>query len=177
MRHLLRQLAKASIWADHETSSLWENDDCPAEILELMRASSGFSVWEVSGNDDIERTVAATSLLRTKIDDYVFVLLNEEELRSFGIRLKTAPGLTLDSEINRNHRDLINLTGNKFMRLAKIITKESEINTIQRDRIITRIREEFNSGRFDRNKFSARSAAGNIELLVNFFRDRTINFS
>jgi hypothetical protein len=67
MRHLLRQLAKASIWADYETSSLWEDNDCPAEILELMRASSGFSVWEVDGNDDIERTVAATSLLRTKI--------------------------------------------------------------------------------------------------------------
>jgi hypothetical protein len=62
------------------------------------------------------------------------------------------------------------------MRLARIITKEVEPQTIPRVRIIERIKQEFNAGRFDRNKFTGK-ASGNLDLVVNFFRDRTIDFS
>ena len=148
--------------------------DCPSKILELMRASDGFSVWQVHGRDEIVRTVAATSLLRSKIEDVVYVVLEESSLYSMGIRLQPSNGTTIDAEINKNHRELINITGSRFIQLARLI-RDSNPDTVGRDEILDSAKQNFNAGKFNRDRFAAKSYAG-FDILLDWFRRRVIDF-
>jgi hypothetical protein len=173
MAQFLRQLTDAGTWANNEQNRLWGQGDCPAAILNLMRASTGFSVWKVQGDEEILRTVAATALLRNKLDDVVYILLDESAVLGLGIRLEQKDAKTLDQGVNKNHYDLIQLTGSRFLQLAKTIN-ESSFNTIQHDDILESIKMRFQNGTYNRDSFSGKS--GNTDLMRTLFRGREIDF-
>jgi hypothetical protein len=170
---LLRQLSRKEIWASYEPDPLWDQDDCPWKILDIMKASDGFSVWHVNEDDEIRRTVTATALLRSKIEDVVYVLLDQNVLRGLGIRMQPSAAKTLDDEINKKHHDLINITGKRFIQLAKLIRDALPV-TVHHDEIMDDIKQGFRTGRFNRDSFAGRS--GNIGLVTTLFRNGAIDF-
>jgi hypothetical protein len=180
MPNLLRRLTNKDAWAAVEESPLWEQNDCPHEALVQIFDTRGVSTWRVHTDDEIERVIAAQAFGRSTIGDFAYCLIDEDVLRRENIKTKDTPTRTIDSEMEKRHVDIIELSGQKLIRLAHLINSELEIRVMTRAEILTAGCRYFNTGIFDRH-FLFSGKRNEIEtmtaknLLVNLWKKAEID--
>lgn len=134
---LLLRNVRENRWLRSEAASWLEKGDVPADPLgDLATKENRLSVWEVAlDRSNLERIVRALAVNRDKIADMGYVLFDSGLLAAAGIDALVEDGATADAEANSWHRDLINLSGNKLVRLTRLILENGESGTVLKKRL------------------------------------------
>ena len=103
----------------------------PADPLGDLRTSHNkLSVFEVEDRSNVDRILAALAAGGMKLSSKGFVLFDSELLAEIGIEIEASLGQTDDEKINSWHKDLINLSGHKLVKLARAILTTGESGTV-----------------------------------------------
>lgn len=123
MTKIFRKLHNKRNWDRDE--KLWLGaDDVPADTTKCLRTGENIlSVYLLNEPSDhmIDRVVAALALTRDKIENLDLVIAPVEVISTSGIEQCKIQGKTPDSEVNKWHLDLVELTVNKIANLALAI--------------------------------------------------------
>jgi hypothetical protein len=146
MAKLLRKV-KQNRWYRTDAQPLLDIGDVPADPLgDLSTSQNRLSVYQVDGGPaHIERVARALAVGAQHLDNVGYVLFEASLLEEASIALDPTDGDTVDSVVNKCHADLINLTGNKLVALARLILLEGKSDTILKKRIVELVREGLNS--------------------------------
>lgn len=157
MPFLLR-MTKAKKWMIDKPDWLAEGEIPADPIFGLDTKSNAMSVWVMDNCEDrLERTVAALAVRRDSLQAFEYVLLDSETLEPAGIESRPTPGDSADSELNSYHCDLIEISGQKLLRLTvailKILQQEGEkskrVDRIARKDVAKYIVDGLNQGRIN----------------------------
>jgi len=134
---LLLRTVKQNRWIKADAAPLLEKGDTPADPLGDMSTSGNcLSVYEVSEDrSNVERIVRAIAVGRQRIDSMGFVLFDSALLEEAAIQSKSTKGETPDKAANEWHLDLIELSGNKLVKLTRLILEHGETDTVLKKRL------------------------------------------
>jgi len=134
---LLLRTVRENRWYKAEAAPWLERGDVPADPLaDLPTKENRLSVFEVAADrSNVERIVRAVAVGKDKIADSGYVLFTSEMLEAAGIALEAIAGTTADAQANDWHRDLVELSGNKLVRLTKSILENGESGTVLKKRL------------------------------------------
>jgi hypothetical protein len=136
---------------------------------------SGVSTWRVSTPDEIERVVTAQALTRSTVGDFAYCLIDEEVIRQQHIETQDTPQRTLDKDVDRRHVDLVRLTAQQIIALARSINSRFDPQVMPRSKILEAAAKYFAEGRFDREFLFAKSGKGRTESEVAASKDLLVN--
>jgi hypothetical protein len=124
-------------WHKSEAGPWLQQADVPADALgDLRTKDNRLSVWEVADDrSNLERIVRALAVSSDKIADTGYVIFDSSPLEAAEIEIAVESGSTPDAGANPWHRDLINLSGNKLVRLAKLMLETGESGTVLKKRL------------------------------------------
>lgn len=148
MAKLLRKVDKQHRWYKASAQAHLDAGEVPADPLgDLRTTENKLSVYQVAEDgSNIERIARALACGRQRIDDDLgYVLFDVSILAKASIELDQNDGKTFDPVVNKYHADLVDLTGNKLVTLARLILLEGESDTILKKRIVELVREGVNS--------------------------------
>lgn len=113
---------------------------------DLRTTENKLSVYQVAEDgSNVERIARALACGRQRLDDLGYVLFDVSVLAKASIELHPNDGKTDDPVVNRCHADLIDLTGNKLVALARCMLLEGESDTIPKKRILELVQEGLSS--------------------------------
>src|ERR1700729_1422234 len=146
MPKLLRKV-KQNRWFKADAAPLLAKGDVPADPLrDLSTTQNALSVFQVDeGDANVGRIARALALGGQRIDDVGYVLFDSAFLAEASIDLNPVDGNTDDPVVNKCHVDLVNLSGNKLVALARLILLEGESDTILKKRIVELVQEGIDS--------------------------------
>jgi hypothetical protein len=146
MPKLLRKV-KQNRWFKADAAPLLAKGDVPADPLrDLSTTQNALSVFQVDeGDANVGRIARALALGGQRIDDVGYVLFDSALLAEASIDLNPVDGNTDDPVVNKCHVDLVNLSGNKLVALARLILLEGESDTILKKRIVELVQEGIDS--------------------------------
>ena len=136
MPFLLRSV-RENRWLKAEAEPWLERGEVPADPLaDLQTQGNRLSVWEVEGDrSNLERVVRALAANRERLADTGYVLFDSNLLTDAGVVATFERGNTADEEANSWHRDLIDLSGDKLVLLARLILQNGESGRILKKRL------------------------------------------
>ncbi|MBI4485676.1 MAG: hypothetical protein HY655_06655 [Acidobacteria bacterium] len=157
---LLLRTVRENRWYKAPAVAWLERGDVPADpIGDLATSQNALSVWLVEPDrSNLERVVRAVAIGKQKVDSAGWVIFDSDLLGPLGIGMVEAPGGTKDEAANAWHRDLVDLSGNKLIALAKTILERGESGTIPKKRIAQLIEDGI------RNNELPDSLRGRLEL-------------
>lgn len=116
---------KFNKWIAPEPEWLREGEIPADPIFGLQTESNKMSVWVVgNGGASIERIVSALAAKGQKLQKFEYVLLNSEKVAGIGIKILQIEGESPDNELNKLHRDLVEISGQKLLKLTKSTLKK-----------------------------------------------------
>lgn len=118
MSFLLRR-TKCNKWLSDEPYWL-EEGEIPADpIFGLDTRNNSMSVWVIdSFEGKLERIIAALAATRDSLQDFEYVLLDSKTLALVGIKSLQTKGESPDRELNSLHLDLVEISGQKLLKLT-----------------------------------------------------------
>lgn len=174
MALLLRRLHK-NLWAQYAAAPEWAVGDCPPKILEDLVEKDGISTWLIVAGWDVKRTVSAIAVGEKSIRDFVYALIDEQQVRAIGIEIKQTPALTIDSEVSKTHRDLMKVSAHKIVKLASLMMHQAH-GAVSKDEILTTAHLYFKNGVFDKHAFALSQRKLNGEIVEAFLRKGLLDF-
>lgn len=112
-----------------------EEGDIPADPLGDFRTlENSISVWVVNDEKKIlERIIAALAGGRGKLEHFDYLVFDAKILCDIGIEQIESDGKSVDTELSKsNHRDLVEISADKLVRLVKAICKEDLVECAER---------------------------------------------
>ncbi len=108
------------------------DDDVSADAITncLKTTNNTLSVWSIENEGDIEQAILAIASNLDHIETIDVVILNDQKLQEFGIKIITSKGNTPIESLKEIHRDLSELT---FSKLGNV--KDHIVERIRNDRI------------------------------------------
>ena len=108
------------------------DDDVSADAITncLKTTKNTLSVWSIENEVDIEKAILAIASNLDYIETIDVVILNDEKLQEYGIKIITSMGNTPIDSLKEIHRDLSELT---FSKLGHI--KDHIVERIRNDKI------------------------------------------
>jgi len=108
------------------------DDDVSADAITncLKTTKNTLSVWSIENEEDIEKAILAIASNLDHIETIDVVILNDEKLKEYGIKIITSMGNTPIDSLKEIHRDLSELT---FSKLGHI--KDHIVERIRNDKI------------------------------------------
>ena len=132
--------------------------DFPAAPLGDLRTSvaSRLSVWHIEGDrSNLKEVVAALAATRDHADKFDFALFPEGVLQEAQIRAEVTRGDSLDLAANQKwHRDLVELSSAKLVRLAELIHLQGQIERLLENEVTELIREGVEAGQLDQRRLN-----------------------
>ena len=176
MTNLLRKFSDKNAWADVEDSPLWEQGDCPPEALvQVFDNRVGVSAWRVSTDEAIERVIAAQAFMRSTIGDFAYCLIDEDILRRDEFTLRNTLAKTPDKEVNNLHVDIVGLTAQQLIRLARRINTDFSPRVMTRSEILGAAAKFFQQNKFDRNFLCSGGNKGRSEEEITISKNLLVN--
>lgn len=109
-----------------------DSDDIEADLLrDFETKENELSIFEVKDEVDAKRAVAAIVAGSYSPRDVGYVIIKLEELKEAGLDVEKEAGGTLDSDVNENHINIINLSGKGIIKLARILKSYREKELFQ----------------------------------------------
>jgi hypothetical protein len=152
---LLVRIVRPYRWYREPAQSLLAVGDVPADSLaDLNSTDATLSVYELDEDrNDLKMVLAAFGCTRGRADDVGYLVFDSDILPNLGISLKETLGNTPDSEANKRHRDLADLTGNKIVGLAReLLTKGEDPETFLKAEVISTLKEGVAGGRIPKER-------------------------
>lgn len=125
---LIRKINKSK-WYQIDIKN--DNDVSADAITNCLKTTKNtLSVWSIENENDIEKAILAIASNLDHIETIDVVILNDEKLQEFGIKIITSMGNTPIESLKEIHRDLSELT---FSKLGHI--KDHIVERIRNDKI------------------------------------------
>ncbi len=135
---LLLRTVRENRWYKAPAAALLREGDVPADpVGDLTTTKNALSVWHVEPDrSNLERVVRAVAIGKAKLDSAGWVLFDSDLLGPLGIGLvEDSRGATKDEAANAWHRELVDLSGNKLVGLARKILEHGESGTVLKKRM------------------------------------------
>ena len=144
----LRKIDSKRVWDNDEPLPWLAEDDIQADpVTDLKTSNNILSVFYVTDKTTgLDRIVAALAATRNSINHLDYILFDERLLLELGIKIARKTGETPDEQVNDWHRDLIELSGFKLVKLVKLIFTKGTIGRIQERRVKQLIKNSTDSG-------------------------------
>lgn len=154
MPFVLRRINRAR-WYKTPAAPFLAKADVPADPFgDLRTTSNKLSVWWLDEDrSNLRRIATAVAATCHKPDKFDCLLFDSGILGSVDIRVEQTGGATQDHQVNRCHRDLVELSGRKLFMLVKaIMTSDYKTGRFPGRDIKTWVEEAVGSGRLDLHK-------------------------
>ena len=130
---IIRKVDKRPFWDRNAppVESWLKPEDLAADALQEIRTTENrLSVYLIDSLESpgLNRLLAALAACRDFIANLVYAALDAHLLNDLQIRLEETPGETPDEEVNKWHRDLIELTASKLSDFGLAIRKHAKIS-------------------------------------------------
>ncbi len=131
-------------------------DDIQADLLgDLVTSNNTLSVWLVQDDkSNLNEVITALASNRNTISNLDYAIFDISLLESINIKLEVNEGNTHYDKSNRWHRDLIELTANKIVKLAESMLKNSSIERVLEKKISDLIKGAVDNGQIDKEKLN-----------------------
>lgn len=86
-------------------------DDTSADIITncLKTSNETLSLWYVKDEDEINKAIVALSSNRDYINKLDYIVIPDEYIEKYKLKLKKSPGDSPYTEFNENHFDIVNV--------------------------------------------------------------------
>jgi hypothetical protein len=122
-------------------------------LSDLNNQLCTLSVYEIRDDrSNLERVIAALAATRNKIEDVAFVLFDAVVLDELHIGVRASAGTTPDDEVNRSHRNLIEVSAARQLSLAKFMKSSGEIDRLLPPQVLRLLRDALGSGRINEGR-------------------------
>ena len=149
---LLRAIRK-SRW--NKTNCPWlAKDDIQADLLrDFETKDNTLSVWLVQDDrSNLNDVLLALGASRDTASNLDYTIFDVGLLANINIKLEINAGNTLYAKANCWHRDLVELTTNKIVKLAEYLLKNAELERFSEKGMIKLIQDAVNKNQIDRAK-------------------------
>jgi hypothetical protein len=155
MPYLLRKIRRSKWYSKEEGIDWLPEEEVQADALtDLITKSNQLSVWFVpEDRGNISKIVAALSLSGDNVSVVDYALLNVEILSKEGFQIAENPGGTPFESANLWHRDIVNLSAGKVLKLVTIL-KKAEKNRCLDKQALEHIKEALRDGKVDLSKIN-----------------------
>ena len=116
--------------------------EIPADPLaDLKTNQNNLSVFYIKGDlSNLNDVIAAYAATRDHAVNFDYLLFDEQVCSELSVEIKETKGTTRGEEVNKKwHRDLVELSAGKLLKLAKVIYEKGEIKRIQEKEILNTI--------------------------------------
>lgn len=164
MPHVFRVISNRRRW-DKPTPELFpwlRAGEIQADaVTDLRTQKNGLSVFIIDNDrNNLDRVVAAFAANRDDYDKLDYVLFEDRVLDELEIRTQQQPGITPDPQVNRWHINLVELSAQKVVDLARAILRYGTTSRVLKKTVQKMIEDGVLEGRIDRarlrNKILAR---------------------
>lgn len=148
MSYLLRKI-KGNRWLRIPR----EDNNFPADPLaDLNTTSNTLSVYYVEQeNRDIKIAIAGIATTKP-IENFGYALVKLSDVKLEGFNIIEKSGTTPSKEANQLHREIINLTAEKLVRLAKLIHRSPKKTTILKREVGNIVQDALKHKKLDKEK-------------------------
>jgi hypothetical protein len=165
---LLRAIRKAKWYRNPDLPWLSEGELQADALYDLKTDNNILSVWHIlDDHSNKEQIITALAATRQHPVQFDYFLLEEQYPRELNIKIVEIPGDSPDQGINSWHRDLIELSAEKLMQLARAIQLHAQRERIPHSNVRRLLAQALLSGRHDptKTKLAAEALAGIIKLI------------
>lgn len=147
---LLRKIRRSK-WHSSGTPPWLQNGEIQADALGDIRTdSNNLSVWEVEDDkSNLDQVITALAASCDSLSNLDYSLFDKSSLSKIGIKAETNKGKTPYERANNLHRDLIELTATKIVKLAEVMLHSSSRERVSEKQILTLIKAAVNSQQID----------------------------
>lgn len=149
---VLRKISKSRWYIDKPWLQL---HDLKADATKDLAATDGkLSIYlvEETNSSTLDRVIAALGANVDRPDKFDFALIDLQLLMELGFETKDTPGVTPDNEVNSWHREMVNLSITKIMRLAFLIRDQAKRDRISQPEVVELVKNGIAAGHLDRNR-------------------------
>lgn len=153
---LLRKIRKSK-WYKPD-SLLWlKPDEIQADALgDIVTSSNALSVWLVEDDkSNLEEVIVALAVCGDTISNFDYTLIDVDLLSNIDIKIETKEGLSPYSRANHWHRDIVELTTSKILKLAEAIFFHSDRKRVAEKQVLTWVKVVIQNGQIDRTKLTS----------------------
>jgi hypothetical protein len=120
---------------------------------DLATGNNTLSVWQIEDdNSNLNQVIAALASNRDSISNLDYAMFDINLLTSTEIKIQTNRGGTPYETANTWHRDLIELTATKLVRLAETMLVHSHRERILQKDVLNLIKDAVQNGQIDKTK-------------------------
>jgi hypothetical protein len=154
---LLRKLSDKRNWDwIAEVPSWVPSGAIPAAPLGCFNSShdSKISVWYIENDkSNLERIIAGIAAGRQNADKFDYILFPDNVLSEAEVKSEEAPGKSKDDNANAKwHRDLIEISATKLVKLVELVSRQGEINRFSEREVISLIRKSVDDGAIEKRR-------------------------
>lgn len=153
---ILRAIRK-NRWYTSDIISWLPKGEIQADPLgDLATGSNTLSMWQVENDtSNLKQVIAALASNRDSISNLDYAIFDIDLLADTGIKVEINQGATPYEMANYWHRDLVELTATKLVKLAETMLIHSHRERILEKTVLTWIKDAVKNGQIDRTKLSA----------------------
>lgn len=151
---LLLRAIRRNRWYTSDTVSWLPKGEIQADPLgDLATGNNTLSVWQVEDDkSNLEQVIAALAASRDTVSNLDYAIFDVDLLSSIGIKIEVNEGATPYEMANRWHRDLVELTATKLVRLAEAILVHSHRERVPEKKVLRLIKDAVQNGQIDKTK-------------------------
>ena len=119
-------------------------------LLDLQTEGNSLSIWNISLGVDKDRVLTAIAANRENFSPLDYALFDDSLLTSIGLMIEPQVGDTPDLLVNSVHYDIKQLTIEKILSLANVLSKASH-ERLPAPKVRNAVRDAFQAGILDPN--------------------------
>jgi hypothetical protein len=152
---ILRRLRRAKWYKNENTPWLLAGELQADALGDLLTQFNALSIWQIEADrTNLERVIAALVTTQENLSNFDYVLVDQSVIENAGFKIESNIGETPDSTANTWHRDLIELTADRLLMLARIIRQEGEIERLPEKRVIQLVNQSLSRDYIHQNQLS-----------------------
>ena len=153
---LLRAIRKNRWYMSDDIPWLPKGEIQADPLGDLATGNNTLSVWQVEDdNSNLKQVIAALASNRDSISNLDYAVFDIDLLADTGIKVKINQGATPYEMANFWHRDLVELTATKLVKLAETMLIHSCRERIPEKTVLNWIKDAVENGQIDKTKLSA----------------------
>lgn len=150
---LLRSIRKSRWYASDTFPWLLKGEIQADPLGDLATSVNTLSVWQVEDDrSNLEKIITALASNRDSLSNLDYSLLDISLLPGIEVKIEPNPGATLYEAANIWHRDLVELTATKLVKLAEIMLLHSCIERLPEKKVLELIKDAVLKGEIDKTK-------------------------
>lgn len=125
----LRKTRNNLIWDNSADQLSWlEIDDIAADpITDLNTCDNALSIYIIQDKlSELDRCLSALAVQRNRLNPLDYILFDADIIYQLHLEINYKSGTLCDQEINKLHRNIIELSANKLTNLAKLIMENCD---------------------------------------------------